>query len=238
MAIVMHPVSYQDGETHLHGFFVLDEAQSDKRPGILIIHGGGGLDDHAKGRARRFAQLGYVVLAADMYGEGVQGDRDRVMAALQALRSDTARLVTRARAGIAVLEQHPQCNGRLAAIGYCFGGMTVLELARHGVALDGVVSVHGSLQTSAPAQPAAIKARILVCHGALDPHVPVPQVTAFIEEMNNAGPDWQLIAYGGAVHGFSHDTAPASTIPGVAYDARTDARSSLAIQNFLTELFA
>lgn len=122
------------------------------------------------------------------------------------------------------------------AVGYCFGGMTVLELARSGAALAGAVSVHGSLETPRPAEPSAVQGKILVCHGALDPHVPMTQVTAFTEEMKHAGVDYQLLIYGSAMHGFTHETA-AGQQPGVAYHALTDARSSAAIGAFLGEIF-
>jgi dienelactone hydrolase len=115
--------------------------------------------------------------------------------------------------------------------------MTVLEVERSGIYLSGVVSVHGSLSTALPAQAGSIKARVLVCHGALDPYSPPAHVAAFVEEMNHAAADWQLIVYGGAMHGFTHKEATGQT-PGVLYHASTDARSSLAIQRFLDELFA
>src|SRR5438270_46873 len=166
-------VGYRDGDTELTGLFFFDEALGQKRPGILVVHGGAGLDDHAKGRAAKFAQLGFVVFACDMYGTGVAGNRERVMARITELRNDTSKLCQRARAGIDVLVAHPQVDGRVAAVGYCFGGMTVLELARSGVELAGVVSVHGSLHTSRSAQAGMLKTKILVCHGALDPHVPI-----------------------------------------------------------------
>jgi dienelactone hydrolase len=114
--------------------------------------------------------------------------------------------------------------------------MTVLELARNGIDLGGVVCVHGSLSTTRPAQPDSIKPRILVCHGALDPHGPPAHVLAFIEEMNHAAADWQLSLYGGAMHGFTHETATGQT-PGVMYHAASDARSSATIQRFLDDLF-
>jgi dienelactone hydrolase len=205
----------------------------------LVVHGGAGLDAHAEGRARRFAEQGYVVFACDMYGDGVAGDRDRerVMSRINELRADRRRLCERAQAGIDVLASHAQVDGRVAAVGYCFGGMTVLELARHGINLAGIVCVHGSLSTTRPAQPGCIKSRILVCHGALDPHSPPAHVLAFIEEMNHATADWQLIVYGGAMHGFTHETATGQT-PGVMYHAPTDARSSAAIHRFLDDLFS
>jgi dienelactone hydrolase len=172
-----------------------------------------------------------------MYGDGVAGSRERVMACITELRADPARLRARAQAGIDLLAANPLVNGRLAAVGYCFGGMTVLEVARGGAALSGVVSVHGSLATAEPAAPAAVKAKILVCHGALDPHVPMAHVTAFVEEMNHAATDWQLIVYGGAMHGFTHDTG-GPAVPGVAYHAPTDTRSSAAIRTFLEQIFS
>ncbi len=230
-------VAYRDGDAPLTGFLTWDETRSSARPGILVVHGGAGPDDHARERARHLAGLGFVTFACDMYGDGVAGDRERVMARIMELSRDPVRLCQRAQAGLDVLASHPQVDGRLAAVGYCFGGMTVLELARSGIGLAGVVSIHGSLKTSRPAQASAIKTKVLVCHGALDPHVPMVQVNAFIGEMNGAGVDWQLIVYGGAMHGFTHRNAAAYTVPGVAYDAFADARSSAAMQNFLDEIF-
>ena len=235
MGIISEAVAYQYGEAQLNGELFWDRVGSGKRPGVLVVHGGAGLDDHAKGRARRIAELGFVAFACDMYGEGVRGDRQRVMARIAELRASREVLCRRARAGMDVLSAHPQVDGRLAAVGYCFGGMTVLELARSGAELDAVVSVHGSLQTAQPAERGAIRAKILVCHGALDPHVPIDHVTALMEEMDHAGADWQVNIYGGALHGFTHE-AP-STTPGVAYSAAADARSSAAIKSFLTEIF-
>ena len=200
-----------------------------------MVHGGAGLDAHAKGRAKRLAELGFVAFACDMYGNGVAGNRERVMARIAELRDDTAKLCRRARAGVDVLRSHTQVDGRLAAVGYCFGGMVALELARTGAEIAGVVSVHGSLSTAQPAQTGAVRAKILVCHGALDPHVPITQVNAFVQEMNEAGADWQLIVYGGAMHGFTHENGP--PMPGVAYHAVADARSAVAMQNFFGELF-
>jgi dienelactone hydrolase len=236
MKINTAKIGYRDGDTELTGLFFLDDALQGKRPGLLVVHGGAGLDDHAKGRAAKFAELGFVVFACDMYGNGVVGNRERVMARITELRHNIAKLCQRARAGIDVLVSHPKVDGRVAAVGYCFGGMTVLELARSGVELAGVVSVHGSLNTSRPAQPGMLKAKILVCHGALDPHVPITQLSAFIEEMNQAGADWQLIVYGGAMHGFTHEDGP--ELPGVAYHRLTDFRSATAMQSFFVEIFS
>jgi len=228
-------VEYRDGDVDLTGKFVWDDTRTEAGPGILVVHGGAGLDDHAKYQSARLAKLGYVVFACDMYGNGVAGDRQRVMARIAELRNDTAALCRRASAGLEVLRLHPRVDGRVAAAGYCFGGMTVLELARSGAELMGAVSVHGSLHTSSPAQAESVKAKILVCHGSLDPHIPMAQVNAFMEEMTSAHADWQLIVYGEAMHGFTHKDGP--EMPGVAYHAPTDARSAKAIRSFLEELF-
>jgi dienelactone hydrolase len=235
MAIHSQAVEYSDGESQLTGILVFDNSFEERRPGILVVHGGAGLDDHAKGRARRFAEFGFVVLACDMYGNGVAVNRELVMTQIMELRSDREKLCRRAQAGIEVLASQPEVDGRIAAVGYCFGGMTVLEMARGGAQLVGAVSVHGSLDTARRAEAGSVKAKILVCHGALDPHVPMTQVNSFAEEMNGAGADWRLIAYGGAMHGFTHEAGPYA--PGVAYHAQADARSAAAIRSFFGELF-
>jgi len=235
MPLQTQKVEYRDGDTELTGQLAWDNSRDDRQPGILVVHGGAGLDDHAKGRARRLAEIGFVVFACDMYGNGVAGNRERVMARIIELRGDREKLCARARAGIEVLASQPRVDGRIAAVGYCFGGMTVLELARSGAELGGVVSVHGSLDTPRPASTGSVKAKILVCHGALDPHVPMAHVSAFAEEMNRAGADWQLNVYGGAMHGFTHETGP--QMPGVAYNAQADARSAATMGSFFGELF-
>ena len=138
--------------------------------------------------------------------------------------------------GLDALAAQQKKDGRFAAVGYCFEGLAVLELARNGTGISGVASIHGSLHTAHPAQPGAIKSKIVVCHGALDPHVPMSQVNAFMNEMNHAGADWQFIAYGGALHGFTHEFGP--TLPGVADHALSDQRSKIALRNFFAELFS
>lgn len=206
------------------------------RPGILLVHGGGGLDDHARDQAERYAELGYVVFACDMLGPEVAGDGERIRATLRALRDEPESLVRRARAGLDVLSQLPETNGNSAAIGFCFGGLTVLQLARAGVELAGVVSMHGSLATVGPATPGSVRAKLLVCHGASDPHVPLADVTAFAEEMTQAGADWQLVMYGGAVHGFTHRHETPGRIPGVAYDENADELSFAAARDLFARV--
>ncbi|MGA2829698.1 MAG: dienelactone hydrolase family protein [Streptosporangiaceae bacterium] len=236
--IAEQALPYSDRDIRLTGMLYRDETVHGSRPGILLIHGGAGLDEHARQQARRYAGLGYVVLACDMLGEGVAGNRERIITCLTALRDDPALLVRRGQAGLAALSDRPDTDGRVAAVGFCFGGMAALALARSGEPLDGVVSIHGSLATARPAEPGQVRARLLACHGALDPHVPLADVTAFAEEMNRAGADWQLIMYGGALHGFTHRHAAPGSVPGVAYDERSDHRSFAATCTFLAEIFA
>lgn len=231
-----HPIHYRDVDIDLTGLLVWDETRPGRRPGILLIHGGAGLDDHARDQAHRYAELGYAVLACDMFGAGVAGERARVIATVTALRDDPALLVRRGQAGLTALAACPQVSVNLAAIGFCFGGLAALALARAGADLRGVVSIHGSLATGKPAEAATVMPRILVCHGAVDPHVPLTDVVGFAEEMNGAGADWQLSMYGRAAHGFTHKHAAPGAVPGVAYDLLADERSFAATSAFLAEL--
>jgi dienelactone hydrolase len=252
-AIAARDLSYQDLDLPLTGLLCWDDAQDDPRPGILLIHGGAGLDAHAREQARRYAGIGYTVLACDMFGPGVAGNRERVMACLLALRDDPDLLVRRARAGLAALAGCPEAAEPQAAVGFCFGGMAALALARAGAdltgtdltgaglagaGLAGVVSIHGRLATTRPAVSGTVTARILVCHGASDPHVPPGDVTAFAAEMNQADADWELVMYGRAMHGFTHRHAipgAPGAMPGVAYDRLADERSFAAARAFLAE---
>src|SRR5215472_6710245 len=238
MAIATRVVTYSDQETALTGFLAWDDVAARPAPGLLLVHGGAGLDDHAKDQARRYAAHGYAVLACDMFGDGVAGNRERVMACVTGLRDDPQRMSRRAKAGLTALAGCPEADGRFAAVGFCFGGLAVLTLARSGADVMGVVSIHGSLATVKPAAPGAVRAKVLACHGALDPHVPLADVVGFAEEMDHAQADWQLIMYGGAVHGFTHEHAAPGAIPGVAYDEAADRRSSQAAQTFLAEALA
>jgi len=236
--ITATPLAYTDGDTPLSGEFYLDESQPGPRPGILLVHGGAGLDEHARQQARRYAALGYAVFACDMFGDGVAGDRDRIIQRVTGLRDEPAQMVRLARAGLTALSRCPDADGRMAVIGFCFGGLVALQLARSGEPLAAAASIHGSLTTSVPAQPGQVTASVLVCHGALDPHVPLADVTAFADEMSAAGADWQLIIYGGAQHGFTHAHAKPGTIPGVAYHEQSDTRSFAATRDFLARAFA
>jgi dienelactone hydrolase len=208
------------------------------RPGLLLIHGGAGFDDHARGQALRYSKLGYTVLACDLFGPEVAGDRERIIATVTALRHDPDLLVQRCSAALDVLLESAQTDGRAAAIGFCFGGLAALTLARAGLPLTAAVSMHGSLATPRPTAPGAVRARILVCHGARDPHVPMSDVAEFAAEMTRADADWQLNVYGRAMHGFTHDHAVPGAIPGVEYDRETDELSFAAARDHLQRAFA
>lgn len=234
-------IEYQDGALKMRGLLAYDETKSGKRPGILVVHEAWGLGDHAMERAKMLAKEGYVALAADMYGDRrLASDLPAAMELIGELRTDPAKLRQRALLALAALKAQPDVDtSRLAAIGFCFGGTTVLELARGGADLKGVVSFHGGLQTAAPAEPGAVTPKVLVCTGADDPMIPPDQVTAFEDEMRKAGADWQVIAYGNTVHSFTNPDAGKTVIlDGIAYNAQTDKRSWAAMRSFFDEIFA
>lgn len=236
MPTTVRDVPYSDGETPLSGVLVTQGDADEPRPGVLLVHGGAGLDAHAREQAERYASLGYDVFACDMYGPIAPGDGRRAL--LMALRDNPDTLVRRAEAGLSTLADEGNVNGRFGAVGFCFGGMTVITLARAGLDLRGVVSMHGSFKTPRPAQPGVVKASVLACHGAIDPHVPMSDVVAFVDEMQNAGVDYQVNVYGDAMHGFTHTDAVPGAMPGVAYHERTDRRSFAAATAFFSEVFA
>jgi dienelactone hydrolase len=234
-------IEYRDGSLTLRGLLACDETVEGKRPGILVVHEAWGLGDHAMDRARMLAELGYVALAADMYGDRrMAGDLPAAMELIGELRTDPAKLRARAGAAVAALKAQPNVDGsKLAAIGFCFGGTVVLELARGGADLKGVVSFHGGLQTMAPAEPGAVTPKVLVCTGADDPMIPSAQVVDFETEMRGAGADWQVISYGGTVHSFTNpDAGKTVKLDGVAYNALADQRSWAAMRAFFDEIFA
>jgi dienelactone hydrolase len=203
------------------------------------VHEWWGLNDYAKGRAEQLARLGYVAFALDMYGKGVSTADPKVAGELSGVfRKDRALGRARAEAGLAVLKRRPEVDpARIAAIGYCFGGMVVLEMARGGADLRGVVSFHGGLSTPNPADAKQIRGKVLVLHGADDPFESPAEIAAFQDEMRQARVDWQMNIYGGAVHAFTNPMAGSYGIKGVGYNAEADHRSWLAMRNFFDEIF-
>jgi dienelactone hydrolase len=233
-------LDYHDGSLLLRGVLVYDETIKGKRPGIVVVHEAWGLGQHVIESAKKLAGLGYVALAADMYGDRRQfSDLAEVMKIINELTGTPSKIRNRIGAALTAIAAQPQVDSRrLGAIGYCFGGSTVLELARSGAEIAGVVSFHGILETKAPATAGAVKASVLVCTGADDPMIPTAQVTAFANEMRNAGADWQVILYGGTVHSFTNPQADGSFAPAILYNARSDQRSGTAMREFFEEIFA
>jgi dienelactone hydrolase len=226
-------VDYRHEDVALSGYLAEPGNLDGWAPGVVIIHAWMGLGEFEKEQARRLAEMGYVAFCLDMYGKGVR-PKNREEASEQATiyRSDRALLRARAAAGLAELKKNPRVDpSRVAAMGYCFGGGSALELARGGARLGGAVSFHGNLDTPDPTHAANIRAKILVLHGAADPVVPPEQVLAFQEEMSAADVDWQLVSYGGAVHGFTH-------VGSESYHPDAARRAWHAMSAFFEEIFA
>jgi dienelactone hydrolase len=198
-----------------------------------------GLTDYEKRRAEQLAQLGYVAFCADVYGKGIR-PKDRQEAGVEATKYKADRALLRARVNAALDELKRNALAdpkRIAAIGYCFGGTAVIELARSGAEVAGIVSFHGGLDSPAPADGKNIKCKVLACHGADDPFVPAKELAAFEDEMRAANVDWQLIQYGGAVHSFTQPMAGNDNSKGAAYNEKADQRSWQAMKDFFAEIF-
>ena len=239
MAIVSNSVGYLDDGVLLEAFFAYDDSFSGRRPAVLINHTWVGRDDFVAEKAKKIASLGYVGFAVDMYGKGVLGSSVEENAKLmQPFMDSREMLQNRMKAAFYAVKLMPWVDdSKIAAMGFCFGGLCSLDLARTGVDLKGVVSFHGLLGAPGNTQGNAIKAKILALHGHDDPLVPVEQVIAFEQEMTKAGADWQLHTFGNTMHAF---TNPAANNPdfGTVYQPDADRRSWLLMENFLTEIFA
>ncbi|HID48009.1 MAG TPA: dienelactone hydrolase family protein [Chromatiales bacterium] len=241
--VVGREVDYRAGGAAFKGYLAWDDALRGKRPGVLVVHEWWGHNAYARKRARMLAGLGYVALAVDMYGEGRQashpGDASKFSSAVM---NDLPAAEARFLAAYRLLQRQPQVDpGRIAAIGYCFGGGVVLAMARRGVALDGVVSFHGSLMAGAPAQPGKVIARVLVLNGADDPFVTAEQRAAFKRDMAQAGVTYEMIDYPGATHSFTNPDADRLgkqfQLP-LAYSARADQESWNKMQEFFRQIFS
>ena len=237
--VVTKEVDYKDGDTVLKGYMAYDDAVKGKRPGVLVAPEWWGLNDYTKKRARDVAELGYVALAMDVYGNGTAVTTPEEAGKLAGqYKGDRALMRRRALAAFDTLAKDPHVDtAHIAAIGYCFGGTTVLELARSGAAVKGTVSFHGGLDTPTPDDAKNIKGKVLVLTGGDDPNVPPAQVDAFEDEMRSAKVDWQLTSYGGAVHAFTNPASGNDPAKGVAYNAEADKRSFVAMEAFFKEIF-
>lgn len=232
-------VDYESDGVKLQGYLAYDDALKGKRPGVLIVHEWWGLNDYPKKRAEQIAKLGYVAFAADLYGQGVIAKTPEE-AGKYASQFRNDRMLTRKRitAALNVFKKNEFLDtGKIAAIGYCFGGMVALELARSGADIKGVVGFHTSLDTQRPDDARNIKGKILICTGANDKSVPPEMRQAFQQEMDNAGVDWQMNIYSGAVHAFTNPNSGNDPSKGVAYNANADRRSWEAMKLFFQEIF-
>ena len=235
-------VEYSAQGVVMKGYIAYDENVKGRQPGVLVVHEWWGLNEYARMRARMLAELGYTALAVDMYGGGKQAEHPDDAGKFAAEASKNFEVAkARFTAAMDFLKQQETVDPtRIAAIGYCFGGGVVLNMARQGLDLKGVASFHGSLTAARPAQPGGIKAKILVLHGADDKFIPPEQVEAFKQEMKSAGADFQFISYPGAVHSF---TNPEATELGkkfnmpIAYNADADRKSWDELRNFLNAIF-
>jgi dienelactone hydrolase len=228
----LEPISYQASGRGYTGFLA-DGSGGGRVPGVLVIHEGGGLTGHARERAAMLAEPGMVAFAMDLFGEP-GAPIERLRAIVQDLRADVAELRARCAAALAVLEGHPHVDPtRLAAVGFCFGGAAAIELARAGAPLKAVAGFHAGVL---PGDDAAIRAKILLCHGEQDPVVPAAQIEAFAGGLTAAGVDWQLHLYGGVGHSFTNPEIDAWNLPGFAYDAAADARSWAALRQLFGEV--
>jgi dienelactone hydrolase len=232
-------VEYMQGTATLEGYLAYDDAITGKRPGVVVVHEWWGLNDYIKGRAEALAKLGYVAFAVDIYGKGIRAKTAEEAGKLAGLyRSDRKLLRARANAGLEVLKRLEQTDTKnIAAIGYCFGGGTVLEMARSGADISGVVSFHGNLDNPSPADAKNIRTKVLVLHGAEDPFVTPEQVKAFWDEMRKTDSDWQINIYSGAVHSFTNPDSGNDKSKGAAYNEKAAVSSWNAMKMFFAEIF-
>ena len=236
-------VTYQAGDTELKGYLAWDDSIKGKRPGVLVVHEWWGHNPYARKRAEMLAELGYTALAVDMYGEGKMASHpDDAGKFSSAVKKNMPLAKERFEAAMGLLqEQDSVSDDQMAAIGYCFGGGIVLEMARAGYDLDGVVSFHGSLGTASPAQKGKVKASVLVLNGKADPFVKHEEIETFKYEMQAAEVDYEFIDYPGAQHSFTNPDADKFGkefgLP-LTYSKEADEQSWQAMQDFFNKIFS
>jgi dienelactone hydrolase len=225
-------VEYEEGGVVLQGKLFWDGESEDPRPAVMIVHDWDGPDAYKEFRAELLAEMGYAAFVADIYGKGIRPKNPQESGAeARKYYADPALYRRRLAAGVEAMSRQAEVDkAKMAAIGYCFGGSGVLELARSGAALSGIVSFHGGLSTQMPAQENGVKAKVMVVHASQDPSVPREQLSAFLDEMKDAKVDYQLLAYNLNVHAF---TKPG----GSAYNEDADRRSWMVLEAFLAEVF-
>ena len=229
---------YQDGQLTLEGYCAFDDSITTPRPAILICHDWSGKNELACKKADQLAELGYIGFALDMFGKGILGrTKEEKGALIQPLLQDRAALLQRILAAVHTVKQLPQVNPQqIAAIGFCFGGLCVLDLARSGADIAGVISFHGLLNPPANQTPSPIKAKVLVLHGYDDPMVPPDTLKNFADEMTQAKANWEINIYGHTTHAFTNPEANDPAF-GTVYNKQADQRSWLSMIMFLKEIF-
>lgn len=231
-------IKYQDGNIVLEGYSAIETSKSGKRPGIIVCHDWSGRNEFADKKAEKLAELGYVGFALDMYGIGKLGKtNDEKQALMSPLANDREALRERVRAGYEAIKQIPEVDvSKLAVIGFCFGGLCALDLARSGADLKATVSFHGLLGKAPHLSNKKMVSKILALHGHDDPMVPPEQVLAFEKEMTEAGVDWQVHVYGGTQHAFTNPLAHDNSL-GLVYNGLAEKRSWQAMSNLFNEVF-
>ena len=239
MAIISNTIAYLDGGTVLEGFFAYDDALEGQRPTVMLNHAWLGRNDFVEDKAIKLAELGYFAFAVDMYGQGILGKNKEEGAQLMQPFIDNRNLIlSRMKASLSALKLMPWVDeSNIATIGFCFGGLCVLDLARSGEDIKGTVSFHGLLFAPEKGETHQIKSKILVLHGHDDPMNPIEQVNAFQQELSQAGADWQLHSYGNTLHAFTNPTANDPEF-GTVYHSDADRRSWESMKNFLVEIFS
>jgi dienelactone hydrolase len=237
--VVTQEVMYQDGNMELRGYLAYDDAIEGKRPAVLVVHEWWGLNDYARHRAEQLAALGYVAFAVDMYGKGkVTTNPKEAGEWAKEINNNPVLWQQRALAGLEALKKEPRVDvSRIAAIGYCFGGATVQQLAYSGADLKGIVSFHGSLVAPTDEQAKQVKAKILICHGAADPLISQEALQNYLATMGKMGLDWQMVFYSGAKHSFTNPESDRAGMDAVGYSKLADQRSWTHMKSFFEEIF-
>lgn len=232
-------IEYHDGNTLLKGYYAFDDSVTGKRPAVLVAHDWSGCNELTREKANLLAEMGYVGFALDMYGDGKTGQtNEEKMSLMKPLMEDRPKLAERIVSALRAVKKLEEVDtAKIAAIGFCFGGLCVLDLARSGADIKGVVTFHGLLVAPEHQKRPAIKAKILVLQGHEDPMVPPSQVTSFQKEMVAAKADWQMDIYGKTKHAFTNPQAH-DEHSGLVYNELTAKRAWIAMQNFLQESFA
>ncbi len=232
-------IPYLYGEESFEGFMAWDDSVQGKRPGILVVHEWWGLNDYARSRAEQLAKMGYMAFAVDMYGKGkVTTHAEKAGEWAKQATNNVDDWLGRAQEGLQLLQADPMVDStRLAAIGYCFGGATVMQLVYGGSTVKGVVSFHGSLPLPPNSESIPHSAKVLIAHGASDPFLTSDHVGQFMAALDKAKIDWQMIHYGGAQHSFTNPYADQYGLEGAKYHKRADQRSWVHMQQFFDEIF-